>query len=182
MSIHDKVEFHPWNSEPEVGDFFESLVKLHNIQSFLEIGVFQGLTTYNLLSVLKCRLVGIDVEDLRLDIVKKEWKKNKSWFIQNDSLTVLKVFAEEGRRFDCIFIDSLHDYNQCSQEYWLSARCMNKDGLVIFHDSTLHEGIVQFVEELKQQQLKLNIELLTLNTPSVDGRGGASGITIVRHL
>lgn len=182
MSIHSEVGFHVWNSEPAVGDFFDKIVDLHEIKSFLEVGVFQGLASYPLISKLKKNLVGIDIEDYRLPIVKKEWVKHKSWFIQNDSFTVLEAFQKEERKFDAIFIDSFHSYEQCSGEYWRARKCINKGGLIMFHDSILIEGVIQFVAELKERQKELNIELITLKTPDMKERGGASGLTIVRHL
>lgn len=181
-SIKSNIDFHPWDSEEQVKFFLESLLNMHCCESFLEIGTFRGMTTFPLISKLKEKFTAIDLEDYRLDFVKDLYKENNSWFIQNDSLTVLQAFIKEKRKYDAIFIDSFHSYEQVSKEFYLCYQIINKGGLIIFHDSILHEGVSKFINELRQNQFNLNIEIITFKTPEIEGRGGASGLSIAKII
>jgi predicted O-methyltransferase YrrM len=180
VQVGETFDFHPWDSETEVGEFLAKLIELHGCKTALEIGIFRGITTMQLINKVKGGYTGVDLEDHRLDFVKKQFEDTGAWFIQNDSLTVLKAFVNEQRHYDFIFIDSFHSYEQVSQEFALCKNIINKNGLIGFHDSILHEGVKRFIDELKVRQKELNIEVITFNTPDVEGRGGASGISIVK--
>lgn len=180
MESVNEFEFHPWDSEKQVGEFLAKLIELHGSKSALEIGVFRGLTAVELINAVKGNYTGVDLEDHRLDFVKTKFETDNAWFIHNDSLTVLHAFVNEQRHYDFIFIDSFHSYEQVSKEFSYCKDIINKGGLIAFHDSILHEGVRTFIAELKVRQNEFNIDVITFNTPDVDGRGGASGLSIVK--
>ena len=45
-----------------------------------------------------------------------------------------KFFKENLKKFDCIFIDGLHEYNQAKRDILNSIEILNKDGIIILHD------------------------------------------------
>ena len=45
-----------------------------------------------------------------------------------------KFFKENLKKFDCIFIDGLHEYNQAKKDILNSIEILNKDGIIILHD------------------------------------------------
>ena len=45
-----------------------------------------------------------------------------------------KFFKENLKKFDCIFIDGLHEYNQTKRDILNSIEILNKDGIIILHD------------------------------------------------
>jgi predicted O-methyltransferase YrrM len=181
------MEFHPWDSEPQVGNFLKSLVELHCSKKILEIGVFRGFTSNKLIEasiINKGDYTGIDIEDHRIEEIKEKFENTNSWFIQNNSLIVLESFVKENKKFDFIFIDSFHSYEQVSNEFNFCKSIITKNGLIAFHDSILHEGVREFILELKRLSDigNLSIEIMTFNTPEIEGRGGASGLSLIKFL
>ena len=45
-----------------------------------------------------------------------------------------KFFKENLKKFDCIFIDGLHEYSQVRKDILNSIEILNKDGIIILHD------------------------------------------------
>lgn len=168
-----EIEKHPWNSEPEVAQLINVLIDLHSCKSVLEVGVFKGATYYDISE--NCIVyTGIDVQDHREKAVKEQMELRGHYFILGDSLEELKKLKG---RFDLIFIDSIHEYGHCLKEFKLCERLINKGGLVVFHDSLKFEGVKKVMEYIKSFS---HFDVINLNTPDHEGRGGASGVSIVR--
>ena len=51
-------------------------------------------------------------------------------------------FSQNKRKFDCIFIDGLHEYDQVCKDLENSLSCINKKGVIFLHDA-LPENIHQ---------------------------------------
>jgi hypothetical protein len=54
-------------------------------------------------------------------------------------------FSENSKKFDCIFIDGLHEYNQVSEDIKNSLNVLNDNGIILLHDclpTTLHKQAV----------------------------------------
>lgn len=168
--LNAQVTAHSWNSEPEVGELIKSLINIHSCKEVLEVGVFKGATA---LSMLHVGYTGIDIEDHREQIVVEAMKDQK--FILGNSLEVLKTLPE--KHYDLIFIDSVHEYEHCMAEFKLCERLIKNGGLLCFHDSLKFPGVAQVMRYIKSFP---HFDILRLNTPDHEGRGGASGITVVR--
>ena len=61
-----KDELEGWNSEKEVASFLGELIKLTKAKTVLEVGVFRGNTSIQIINALPKGgyYVGIDIEDL----------------------------------------------------------------------------------------------------------------------
>lgn len=165
-----KEQRHGWNSEPEVGVFLASLIRLTGAQTVLEIGVFEGYTAKDIVDVLpKGGLyIGIDIKDY----VKPE---NKAAFIKaskegkvieqviENSLTYLPKLPKN--HFDIVFIDSQHTFEHVIKEFKMCESLITKKGIIAFHDS-IH---VEDVKKVVDYAAYYNYETININTP--EGRG-----------
>jgi len=177
--MQGKIENHSWNSEPEVGILIKSLIDVHSCKSVMEVGVFKGASYFSFASD-KIGYIGIDIEDHREEIVKDKMEEMNHVFIKADSITQLKKFSLNSvyrRSFDLIFIDSVHEYDHCMAEFKECEKLISNGGLIVFHDSVLFAGVKKVIDYIKGFK---HFDVLTLNTPDHEGRGGASGISIVR--
>jgi predicted O-methyltransferase YrrM len=164
------VTEHSWNSEPEVGELIKALINIHSCKEVLEVGVFKGATA---LSMLGANYTGIDIQDHREKAVTEAMEGHK--FILGSSLEVLKTLPE--KHYDLIFIDSVHEYDHCMTEFKLCEGLIKKGGLMCFHDSLKFPGVAQVMRYIKSFE---HFDIIRLDTPDHAGRGGASGLTIVR--
>lgn len=154
-----KVTEHSWNSEPEVGNLISALIDIHSCKEVLEVGVFKGATA---LSMMKVNYTGIDIEDFREEPVKEAMKGHK--FIIGNSITELKKLPE--KNYDFIFIDSVHEFNHCIQEFKMCESLIKKGGLICFHDSIKFPGVAKVIEYIKSFN---HFEVVTLNSPFYNG-------------
>lgn len=161
---------HSWNSEPEVGELIKALINIHSCENVLEVGVFKGATS---LSMMGVNYTGIDIEDHREPEVKKAMKPHK--FILGSSLDIIPTFTEKA--FDLIFIDSVHEFDHCMAEFKLCERIIKPGGLMVFHDSLKFPGVAEVMQYIKRFA---HFDVINLRTPDHEGRGGASGVSIVK--
>ncbi len=161
-------EFHSWNSEPEVGILLNALIRIHECKEVLEVGTFHGLTTQSMKGA-GANITTIDIEDHRK---KKDSEIN---FILGDSTKVMKDLPK--RFYDLIFIDSFHDYAHVMKEFKQAESLIKVGGLICFHDSILIPDVTRIINFIKSFR---HFEVITLRTPDIEGRGGASGISIVK--
>lgn len=161
---------HDWNSEHEVAVFLASLVRLTKARSVLEVGVFEAMTTVEIIAALPKGglFVGIDIEDY---ITLENRAKMKAatdrgvvvdLFLDN-SLSKMKDLPKN--HFDLIFIDGNHEYSHVIEEFKLAERLVTQNGIIAFHDSIHIEGVKKVVEYAGSW----NYKFINLNTP--EGRG-----------
>jgi predicted O-methyltransferase YrrM len=55
--------------------------------------------------------------------------------------------AELGEKFDLIFLDGDHSYQQTKSDFQLAAACLAEDGVIAFHDSLYFEGVSRVIGE-----------------------------------
>jgi len=159
-----------WNSELEVGETLASLIRLTKAQTILEVGVFQGATSKQLIQALPKGgyYAGIDIEDFRTIEAEKSFenatKKGKvADFIKESSITALKKLP--AKHFDLIFVDSMHHWDHILPEFKLIEPLLADGGLLCYHDS-LH---IEDVKNLMTYAFSYGYNLINLNTP--DNRG-----------
>ncbi len=170
----EQIAFHSWNSEPEVAQLINALIKLHSCNRILEVGVFKGATYFEIADNCE-EYTGIDIQDHREEIVKKKMELRGHSFIVGDSLKELKKIKGV---FDLIFIDSVHEFEHCLNEFKICEGLINKKGgLMVFHDSKKFKGVADVMNYIKSFQ---HFDVINLNTPDHEWRGGASGVSIVK--
>ena len=56
-----------------------------------------------------------------------------------------EFFSKNNEKFDCIFIDGLHEYEQVCRDISNSLKILNKNGIILLHDclpSTINQQAV----------------------------------------
>ena len=109
-------------------DIINYLIKKRNYKSFLEIGVFRGQTTKE---VKCCYKVGVDPDP----------QCSVSYKITSD-----QYFDTYNQKFDIIFIDGLHLYQQVVKDIDNSLLHLNVGGIISCHDCLP----IQQINQLRQ--------------------------------
>ena len=92
----------------------QDIIQKKNYKSYLEIGCFDD----ELFSHIKCeQKVGVD--PVSGGTVRK---------------TSDQFFEANTNKFDCIFIDGLHEYHQVKKDIINSLKYLNDDGIILLHD------------------------------------------------
>jgi predicted O-methyltransferase YrrM len=173
MMIDSSVEGerHLWNSEVEVCEIVGNLVALTKAKRVLEIGVFQGLTSEEIIKRLpdNSYFAGIDIEDFRLS--------NHNWigqptracdFILGSSANP-KTYRQFEDKFDFVFVDSMHYWEHIYAEWKQVEQMLADGGTVVYHDTIHIADVARLMEYIKG----FEYNVLTLNTP------GNRGLTII---
>lgn len=122
---------------------FLELVKRENVKSYLEVGVFEGITFHTIVSLLPGGgpFVGIDLpvdnpESVKVakrvsdDLLKRQGKTSKLIFGDSKSPEVINQVRALAP-YDLVFIDGDHTYDGAYAD-WLNYGPMGK--MVAFHD------------------------------------------------
>jgi len=166
----EEKAYHGWNSEREVGYFLASLIRLTKATTVLEVGVFEGYTTVEMIKALPKNgyYVGIDIKDLIETENKQEFiKESKSGkvidLIIGNSITEMPKLTKN--HFDLIFIDGDHSFDHVLKEFKIAETLITRTGIIAFHDSMHLDDVKRVVEYAGSFKYKF----VNLNTP--EGRG-----------
>ena len=92
----------------------QDIIKKKNYKSYLEIGCFDD----ELFNHIKCeQKVGVD------PVSGGTVRKSSDQFFETNK-----------DKFDCIFIDGLHEYHQVKKDIINSLKYLNDDGIILLHD------------------------------------------------
>lgn len=173
------LDFHSWDSETKCAEMIAAFIQMTGVKSVLEVGVFRGTTSIIMIDVLPNdgTYFGIDIEDHRPESVKKYFKANKANLIVKNSHEALQELAAKGSKFDLIFIDGLHEFYHALQDFKLSELLINNGGYILLHDTLLIPDVMKVRDYIKSWK---HFDVITLETPDIEGRGGMSGVTIVK--
>ena len=144
--IRQEDNFYPFSSEPEVGIFLNSLIKLIGAKNVLELGTFKGATTLYLAEAVKHnghgKVYTIDLKNyLSIHVKHSGLLKYIKHIIGSD----LKVLKNLKIKFDLVFIDTSHELEQTLREFRLLDKIIKPGGLMAFHDSISHSGVKQII-------------------------------------
>lgn len=173
QEVLKSIDKHIWTSEPEVGYFIASLMRMHKVKNSVEVGTFKGFTSCCMIDATPTdgTFISIDVEEHRQDSVKQYFTDNKAKFILQDSFKALDELPT--RSADLIFLDSFHSYEQVKGEFKRAERIIKQGGLILMHDYYSAEGVKQWCEEIRPMPW---FEMAILNTTE------DRGLVIVRTL
>ncbi len=93
------------------------IIQQHNFKSYLEIGVKSG-TNYR----------QIKIKD-KTSVDPNEWQATFQ-------LTSDEFFKQNNRKYDLIFIDGLHEYEQVIKDIKNALGCLVDGGIIVCHDLT----------------------------------------------
>lgn len=103
-----------FDNEPNRIDIIQSIINKKNYTSYLEIGTYQD----EVFSKISCsHKIGVD-----------------PFSGGNRRMTSDNFFFNNKDKFDCIFIDGLHHYNQVKKDLKNSINCLNENGIILIHD------------------------------------------------
>lgn len=157
-----------WNSEKETCILLGQLAKNIKAKTILEIGVFEGETSTELINALPNGgyYLGLDLKDYRTKETKAAFKGNNGKvvdFVLANSLQHLKTLP--AKHFDLVFVDGNHEFEHVLAEFKLVERIVADGGIIAFHDSR-H---IADVKRVFEYALGWGYEGINLNTP--EGRG-----------
>jgi hypothetical protein len=92
---------------------------------FLEIGALTGTCGH---LVDADRKVGVDLEIWDTHYVRRKYHT----FYHGSSNA---FFAQNKEKFDCIFIDADHSYEQSTRDFENALECLKRGGFIVMHDS-----------------------------------------------
>ena len=95
-------------------DIVQEIINLKNFKSYLEIGTFKD----ELFNYVKCeKKVGVDP-------------------VSGGTIraTSDQFFRDNKEKFDCVFIDGLHEYQQVKKDIVNSLKFLNENGVILLHD------------------------------------------------
>jgi predicted O-methyltransferase YrrM len=122
-------------------EFLFNFLKKKKIKSTLEIGFAYGFSTAYIISATKSEHFVIDPN--QTSIYKKHGVKNIKALslskylhpIEDKSYNALPCILKKNLRFDFIFIDGDHKFDNIFLDFYYSDLLLNTGGYIIFHDS-----------------------------------------------
>jgi hypothetical protein len=102
-----------WQTKPHRLDIIEHFIKKNNYKSYLEIGCCKN----EVFSKINIKKVGVD--------------PNSGGTVR---LTSDDFFKTNNEKFDLVFIDGLHVYDQIKQDIINSLEVLNNNGVILIHD------------------------------------------------
>jgi len=96
-------------------DLIMKIIKFYNFKSYLEIGCDD------------------DYSFKKIDVLEKTGVDPYSG--GNFKGTSDEFFLQNKKKFDCIFIDGLHEYDQVCKDLDNSLNCINEGGIIFLHDA-----------------------------------------------
>jgi hypothetical protein len=112
-NFNKKIKYN-WESFPRRYDIINKIIIKRNYTSYLEIGCFKD-ETFNQINIKK--KIGVDPVSGG-----------------NLRMTSDKFFIENKEKFDLIFIDGLHVYEQVIKDIFNSIKVLKENGIILVHD------------------------------------------------
>ena len=112
-NFNKKIKYN-WESFPRRYDIVNEIIVKRNYTSYLEIGCFKD-ETFNQINIKK--KIGVDPISGG-----------------NLRMTSDKFFIENKEKFDLIFIDGLHVYEQVIKDIFNSIKVLKENGIILVHD------------------------------------------------
>ena len=95
-------------------EIIQNIIKKKNLKNYLEIGCFDD----ELFNYIECeKKIGVD------PVSGGTIRATSDQFFRNNK-----------EKFDCVFIDGLHEYHQVKKDILNSLHFLNEDGVILLHD------------------------------------------------
>jgi len=127
-------------------------------RSYLEIGVDYAR---NFFAIKALQKVAVDPTFTFTKENKKKWRSKNwyNWLARYYEITSDEYFARKKprKRFDVIFVDGLHNYEQSLRDIINSLNCLHKKGVIVMHDcNPPHAAAAHPANSIKQAS-ELNV-------------------------
>lgn len=146
-------------------NFAEWLVKETKAKIIVDLGVDYGYSTYAFASAKQGMVFGIDlfkgdpqtgfrdnykfVSDC-VTHMKSKYKIDNIKILKGDFNEIAKTWP---RTIDILHIDGYHTYEAVKNDFETWTKFLDKDGIVLFHDTVAHTGVTKFFSELDMPKL-----------------------------
>ena len=132
-----------------------SLVQFINPENLLEIGTNRGGTTYNffLNTSNDCSIYTVDevIASYTNNDVEKAFESSRIKRITCNTKTVFEYLKDI--KFDFIFIDAGHNYDDVKNDTELAFRVISDNGIIVWHDFTsIEPDVVCYLNELSKNK------------------------------
>lgn len=104
-------------------DLISELVKQLNCNTYLELGVYDGITLSKVSKHVN-RIISVDIKDLRKEKVGEFHMKTTDQF-----------FIDFNEMVDVVFIDADHNFESVKKDFKNSLNILNEFGMIILHDT-----------------------------------------------
>tara|TARA_B100000035_G_C21023688_1_gene565173 strand:- start:1885 stop:2562 length:678 start_codon:yes stop_codon:yes gene_type:complete len=122
--FYKKIDFE-WEKYSKRYEIINQIIKKKNYKTYLEIGCDEN-KTFNEIKIN---------EKIGIDPIRGG----------NIRVTSDDFFLNNEKKFDCIFIDGLHEYTQVKKDINNSVNCLNPNGIILVHDclpqSFFHQAV-----------------------------------------
>jgi len=143
-----------------------NIIDIQNINSYLEIGSYIGLSFHVFMHMFQPEVgysIDPNITHRIFNYPRIMFNKLNKKFIDNNKVKILdgffrghiqptpiKIYKSEDfdRKFDCIFIDGLHDYYSVQQDFLEAAKLLNKNGIILLHDIYSWDGVRKLCRDL----------------------------------
>lgn len=111
------------NPLPSQAYIISEIIKGCRYESYLELGIYHG-HNFNYIKPFVKRCVGVDIE-------VKDFIDKDSFFC----MTTDDFFKYNKEKFDSIFIDAAHEYEQVRKDFDNSIKILKTGGTIFLHDT-----------------------------------------------
>lgn len=137
------------------GQALANLIRQHGLSNSLEIGLAFGLSAAYILSAHEGPHVCIDpyqtsnYNDLGVRNLTALGFRDRMTLHREASQFALPRLFVEGARFDFVFIDGGHRYDEIFVDFYFSDRLLRHGGLIVFHDRWMRgtQLVLSFVKK-----------------------------------
>ena len=151
-------------------DLIYQLVKMTGTKKYLELGVYDGETFSKIVPIVDLG-VGVDIVDKRINV-------NGMFYLG----TTTRFFGINTEKFDFIFIDASHNFNDVKIDFISSLDILEKGGILLLHDTDPEEE--RLLQEGYCSDCYKIIDFIKNNFPDLDCVTlplNECGLTIVRR-
>lgn len=132
---------------PEQGAFLAMIIKLTNVSSYLEVGVFTGYSTLWAALALpnKGKIVALDISDEHKTIAESAWNtanvRDKIEYIIAPAKESMQSLIAQGQYFDLVFIDA--NKSQYLEYYELALQLVPSGGVIMIDNVLMHGQVLE---------------------------------------
>lgn len=176
VSLRQQTKVQLENSQmlisPEQGAFLAMLIRLMNVNSYLEVGVFTGYSAlWAALALPETgKIVALDISDEHSALAESAWYaakvRHKIEYIVAPAKESMQSFIAKGESFDLIFIDA--NKSQYLEYYELALQLVPSGGLIMIDNVFMYGQVLE--DSSKKAYIKTLQKLndLIKNDPRVD--------------
>lgn len=115
---------------PTHTDIINQVIQTKGFTSYLEIGLHKRENNFDR---IKCRFkISVDPKP---ECMASFTGGSDEFFQYIQEYLVVGGYGDYGIKFDCIFIDGLHEYEQVKRDFINAMDCLNDGGIILIHDT-----------------------------------------------